>query len=196
MSRRSAIHAAKKCANDAFNGSYDRRSAVRVLTKAGWKIIGRGCFATVLKNPDHIDVVIKVSARISNRRFARDRLFDGFADYARWIVKDEVRSKFAPRIYHFLPANRDRYCITVMEELQKPKSNREFIKKATATGANLKYSWRLAPEPLAFKSGPVLSFLQTISMFGSLDIHAANIMQRSDGSMVFTDPLISYAKGY
>lgn len=187
---RSAIIAAKRSAQYAFDHSIDRTSAVRLLTRVGWKVIGRGYFATVVKHSDLPGVVIRIANRKSGRT---TRILDGFAEYARWIVKDKVRSTFAPRIYHFLAADDDRYTVTVMEELKKVHSSNKFSQQAWATGRNLSAS--MFREPNDLKPGPARYFIEQIACFGAVDLHAANVMQRANGSMVFSDPLVITSEG-
>lgn len=187
MSRR-AINFAKRIASGVFRASYDRREAVGRLTKLGWKVIGRGAFATALIHEEAPEVVIKVSAAKSGRRHLKT-MRDGFPEYVRHLLREGRRSVFAPRIYQFESSGDDRLCITVMERLYRQRAC-EFTDRARATAVNLAPGGYFREPASAELKGYARQFIESISWIGRLDLHPGNIMKRADGSRVFSDPLI------
>jgi hypothetical protein len=185
MSRRQ-INFARAAASLALYRGYDRRSTVRQLTDAGWQILGRGGFATVLTHPDCESLVIKVSAKVSNRF---THCTDAFPRYARWLLENKIRSKFAPRIHFVRAKGDDRVAIVVMERCFRLRDS-TFAWKAEETGDALSHGRE--PHKSAELTGWPRRFIDRLGFLGTYDLHSKNIMQRVDGTPVFTDPLIDY----
>lgn len=182
------ITAAKRAAKDIILTAKSKAGAIREFQALGWKKIGSGAFSVALTHDLYPQTVIKVSADPTERSFRCIK--DAFPEYARAILRDWVRSTLAPKIYLSEPVrHNERLTVTVMERCYRIK-NREYVHKAERSAANLNSrSGRPIYEDYRL-SGHAQRFLENIKQFGDLDIHAGNIMQRRNGSRVFTDPLV------
>lgn len=182
MTRLRSIYFAKALAQQAFR-FYERRYAVRFLTRQGFTVLGRGAFATVLGHPDHPEVVIKVASARS-RRITHWR--DGFATYVHWLFAARSRSKFAPRIYHF--QDDASHSVTVMERLYKvdDKTTRRRVNRTGEAPAG----WNVGADEVFSPTSHFRKFVDRFRRLGRLDLHSGNVMRRLNGDLVITDPLL------
>jgi hypothetical protein len=183
MTKLRSIHFAKRMAEDVFYMP-SRRDAVRFLTRQGFKVLGRGSFATVVCHPDHPEVVIKLASDISHR-FSYWR--DGFSTYVHWLQAARSRSKFAPRIYHFL--DDPRHSVTVMERLYRVE-DRKTRRRVRRTGDMIIGSVNESGGDVFAPTSAFRKFVDRFRRLGHLDLHGANVMRRLNGDLVISDPLI------
>lgn len=184
----SQIAVARRLAAMIADTETSAASALRVMRERGWKSLGRGAFSVAFAHDLYPGTVIKVSAQPTERSTRIMR--DGFPEYVNAILRDWIRSSFAPRVYFTSELKHcDRVTVTVMERCY-PCKNKEFIEKAARTATNLNSS--RACYEAAMPRSPARRFLETLRQYGELDIHGRNIMTRRDGSLVFTDPLVIY----
>ncbi|MBX4911477.1 hypothetical protein HJA82_29625 [Rhizobium bangladeshense] len=181
----SQIAGAIRIATSAIGLFRSKRACVAFFKERGWTRIGSGAFGVVFTHSLHPRVVVKVSARLTER--TTRPVDDGFQEYANAIIRGWIRSSFAPRVYFTerLRGN-DRVTVTVMERCL-PCRNEEFVHRAERTAMNLE-AWRIYDGYEL--GGHARRFLEILRQYGKLDIHKGNVMQRANGSMVFTDPLV------
>jgi len=158
---------------------------IKGLEKRGFKIIGRGEFATVLAK-DGSKRVIKVIRRP-----------DGWINYIHWAAQAGEAGHFAPKVFSY----------------KKIKGRKKDF--AVAVVKRLKYTLEDAPEEHALKIIPSLiwraenpmarQFIETLAPglmdylakmaaqwkipIRNFDFHDGNLMLRSDGSFVIVDPV-------
>lgn len=164
-----------------------KKGAMALLKTWGWKRIGSGAFSVVFAHEDNPHIVIKVSGRPTDRSLKTHD--DAFHEYARAIQRDWLRSSYAPKIYYHGELDRSHLIsVTVMERCFKC-TNKDFIDRAERTALNMSCRTRIYEDYQV--RGHAKWFLQRVAQFGELDIHCGNIMQRANGSIVFTDPIVS-----
>lgn len=191
MPKRRTIEFAKRAAEECL--SYDKRASVRRLTRAGWKVIGRGAFSTALRHPDHRGVVIKVGTSRSERMPGYE---DGFTTYARWLMDFRIKARNALRVFlvrEHQSASEGMLFVAVVEELipLRRGEHREFVNRAEKTGTNLHgKSYFKEPKEHELPPGAARRLLREIVRIGEPDIHRGNIMKRASGTLVFSDPVL------
>lgn len=181
------IAAARHLARHATKTVTSKAGAIRLMKERGWRQIGKGAFSVAFAHDEHPSVVIKVSANPTEN--SRRIMADGFPEYANAILRDWIRSSLAPRIYFSERVDRcDRVTITAMERCYRC-TNKDFVSRAERTATNLNN-----PRGRIYShyclGGHARRLLECLKQYGDLDIHSGNIMQRLNGSLVLTDPLI------
>lgn len=162
----------------------DAISFIEGLKRRGYRVLGSGCFSTVLAYPGS-NRVIKVAKQV-----------DDWPQYVRWASAAGYAGTFAPKVFSF--RQHDGWYVAVVERLDCT------IAETTKAGArriygNLSYTMMGAgtldaerdledsyPGAVAFAKAFATDMC---SGFGSTDLHDANFMLRSDGTIVCTDPL-------
>ncbi|MBY5581872.1 hypothetical protein [Rhizobium leguminosarum] len=187
MTIRKQANQAKRdiAAATALFGNPSRSDVVRELKLAGYKTLGRGCFAVALAHPDHPDVVVKVGQRRIGRG-RRQELSDRFPEYVEFLKDSGTRSKFALKVYHmeWLSGCGGGTYAAVVERCKAGKGSAAH-KAVTASGSVVKgYRWCSKDA-----SGHATRFIRRFAWMGKLDLHSGNVMLRPNGQAVITDPL-------
>ncbi|WP_353645743.1 hypothetical protein [Mesorhizobium sp. WSM2239] len=152
------------------------------LRSLGYKQLGQGAFSRAFYHPDAPDVVVKIGSRRSRVNRCR-HLRDAFPDFAKAIIRGEIRSKFFPKIYAIMEDG-DHFCC-VMRRYQK-FTGRNTKRSITATASKLNRGW-VHGTPNVRRFGRAIEALLT--QWTTLDICGPNIMQDSNGTPILTDPV-------
>lgn len=146
------------------------------LRQRGCSLIGHGLYSNVFSVPDKPDIVIKVG------------YLDQWPDYIKWATDHGHTGKFAPKVYSL--KFHDSYYVAIMErlvctigEIKHPENDRYvFVPDQYFVFQNLHF----ADECTATDLVEYVRALRQNQLSG--DLHDGNVMIRSDGSMVVTDP--------
>lgn len=158
-----------------------------MLADAGFGFVGSGCFGMVVRHDTCPDVVFKISARLNDA-------YGAFALYAR----DCAGNPHLPVIYDIQTGYG---CMVVaLEELQRVHWYDDLCGLHDAIGSTA-YEGAIGNECPEFDGSPdyfdVVKCAYEIGCYfsgvASIDIHGENIMQRTDGTLVITDP-VSYTR--
>lgn len=175
-------------------GNQPSRGAIKTaLRQQGYKQRGQGAFAIVMVHPELPQVVVKIGQVMSGRKFLPSTLSDRFMDYCEWIKHEGTASRYALKVYHneWVSDQSGGTYVAVIEKCKpcygsdkaEMVTTAAWAAKHTLTGRGCKprRSYSRAANDFLLRLGSEIG--------GTLDIHPANIMQRTDGSIVVTDPL-------
>lgn len=148
------------------------------LRAHGFIVIGEGLYASVLYHPKRPDRVIKVSR------------WDGWPQYILWANSADFGGTFAPQLYHFKSydwgyvAVMERLACTVQELGQFGPANHDFTTlQFIAKEISINYF------PTHDNYPDWQAFVKEAHKNCRLDdVHSGNVMLRSDGQIVLTDP--------
>lgn len=186
MSHRININVAKRVAREVYSEKLSKSQIVNRLVKQGWKRVGIGSFAVVLAHDDYPTVAIKVSSASTKRWHG---FKDGWPTYVRWMKTTGTRSKFAPKVYAMHGAEDAEVHVTVVERLYK-LADKKFAIKAETTSSYIRFGKQITDVDRQYRLPPAPArFLSKIVTLGTIDLHSKNIMQRINGTPVFSDPL-------
>lgn len=163
------------------------------LKKRGFKVLGAGAFATVLAK-DGQNRVIKVIRRP-----------DGWINYIHWAAQIGEAGHFAPKVFSYkkIKGRKKEFAVAVMERLkvtldETPAS--EGIKllpgllwRAEENAMAAQFAEVLAPGILDFGKKMAAQWKIPLQNF---DLHAGNLMMRSNGQFVVVDPVSKGEEGY
>jgi len=178
----------KSITNDDFGDSYEKFATE--LKAAGFKKLGAGIKAIVYEHPQ-LPYVIKV--------FNNDPKYFKYFNWARENQDNphvpQIRGKYikinerlyAVRMEKLIPVTRDYEFIRKYIDPKIPVVDPQSIFLATMI---------LSPKNSEFlennypKMVEVKSFIHSVVKVGADDLHNGNVMKRSDGTLVVTDPLV------
>lgn len=162
--------------------SYSKDEYENKLARLGLPELGHGLYSKVFAIPN-TDKVIKVGAR------------DQWPDFAKWATENGYAGTFAPKVFSL--KFKEGYYIAVMERLVDTIA--ETVKTTRSTQSIiynfLRNSWRDDEQPKEAKeASDWLAFIEKLRWAGlSNDLHDGNVMIRSDGQLVVTDPASDYS---
>lgn len=174
---------------DYLRNSYDGKGETnlrKALKKLGWKYLTKGTFGAVYYNPNK-SYILKIIFRPDNA-------------YAHYVsIIHNKRNPHFPKISDMkeLTIGKDTYYVYLIEKLRKIPENKAIEYEEYFD--NINYN-RSKPLNKIFKNGVPQIFYKQPKLFDCVqyiaqnknnhyfDLHSQNMMQRSDGTIVITDP--------
>lgn len=175
---------------------WDSEEFIHRLIKRGYRVLGAGCFSSVLVKGNSKRVV-KVNRRP-----------DGWLDYVMWAAEKGHMGKNAPMVFSFKRFNEgtdDEFYVAVVERCAatvddvhyKNPRVAETFRHLTSAMYGRNGSERDALKADDMQPGSLRFAIEFWLDFKGpgLDLHAGNFMVRDDGTLVCTDPISGDAKG-
>lgn len=165
------------------------RGFIERLQKRGFKVLGEGCYSTVLGKEGH-DKVIKVT-----------RNMDNWIDYVLWGSQNGYAGNFAPKVFSWKKFEaggcegwrRDgSWSVSVVERMAetlngKSKSAKDYNVLGVLQSCRDNILAQVYMEDIA--PGSADFFTKLHNKFYASDICGKNMMVRADGSFCLTDPV-------